>query len=171
MDRTSGTSAVRGSVAAAGPLPVRVCGPAELSLGQAYAVLRLRIEVFVVEQDCPYPELDGRDLEPDCRWLWIDAADAGTDGGVAACARLLVDPGGVRRIGRVAVAPGARGRGLAGALIERCLGLTGSAEVVLDAQAHLVDWYARWGFRPVGAEFIEDGIPHRTMRRAGSADG
>lgn len=145
---------------------LRVAAPSELGFAEAYQVLRLREAVFVVEQNCPYPELDGRDLEPGCRWVWY----ADEDGQVLASLRLLTDPDGVRRIGRVVTAVPARGRGLAAALLRECLALVGDAEVVLDAQAQLVGWYERFGFRSVGEEFLEDGIPHRTMRRQVTAE-
>lgn len=132
---------------------------AELAPLTLYEILRLRVDVFVVEQGCPYPELDGRDAEPAALQLWIER-----DGRVAATARLL-DDGHERRIGRVATHPDHRGAGHAAALIvaacERSLG-----PWVLDAQSHLADWYARLGFVAEGEEFLEDGIPHVTMRRA-----
>ncbi|NNG19255.1 GNAT family N-acetyltransferase [Naumannella sp. ID2617S] len=145
-------------------LAIREAAPVALSLAEAYPILQLRVDVFVVEQDCPYPELDGRDLEPDCRWLWVSDAE----GAVLACVRLLTDAQGVRRIGRVATAPTARGRGLAALLLHRCLELTAGAEVVLDAQSQLVGWYAGFGFTPEGEAYLEDGIPHRVMRRPAS---
>ncbi|OYO10559.1 GNAT family N-acetyltransferase [Enemella evansiae] len=141
---------------------LRVAVPTDLAFAEAYAVLRLREAVFVVEQDCPYPELDGRDLEPDCRWLWY----TDDDGAVLASLRVLTEDDGVRRIGRVVTAPAARGRGLAAELMRECLQLIGDrAEAVLNAQVQLVGWYERFGFRGDGAEFLEDGIPHRPMRR------
>jgi ElaA protein len=129
-----------------------------------YAILRLRVEVFVVEQSCPYPELDGRDVEPGAELLWA------TDGPqVLATLRMLRDAGGALRLGRVAAAPAARSRGVASQLVrvalERCAELDRSAPVVLDAQAHLARWYARFGFDVAGKEFDEDGIPHVPMRR------
>jgi ElaA protein len=124
-----------------------------------YRILALRVDVFVVEQDCPYRELDGRDLEPSARQLWVEDADE-----VVATLRLLRDPDGCARIGRVVTAAGARGRGLAGQLIRRALELAGEVDVVLDAQAHLAGYYARFGFAPDGAQFVEDGIPHVPMR-------
>ncbi|MFB9376890.1 GNAT family N-acetyltransferase [Kineococcus gynurae] len=146
-----------------GVAPVRELDPELL-----YAILRLRVDVFVVEQECAYPELDGRDLEPGALQFW-----ASDDDGVVATLRLLVDEAGggapVRRIGRVATARRARGGGLAAALMERALDRSADAEVVLDAQAHLAGWYARFGFAPDGPEFVEDGIPHVPMRRRGSA--
>lgn len=134
---------------------------AELPPAVLYALLKLRVDVFVVEQECAYPELDGRDVEPTTVHLWSQAPD----GSVAATLRLLRDPDGRARIGRVATAPGFRGAGAAGTLIRRALDLAGDRESVLDAQAHLAGWYARFGFEVCGPEFPEDGIPHVPMRR------
>lgn len=140
---------------------VHVASLAELDAATLYRILRLRTDVFVVEQECPYPELDGRDLEPSARQLWIER-----DGAVVATLRLLWDPDGTARIGRVATVTSARGDGLAARLMERALGLTGSADVALDAQSYLVGWYTRFGFAADGAEYLDDGIPHVPMRRA-----
>jgi ElaA protein len=126
-----------------------------------YRILALRSEVFVVEQDCVYADLDGRDLEPDARQLWIEQ-----DGAVVATLRLLRDPDGRARIGRVATAASARGSGLAAALMRRALELAGDREIVLDAQTYLFDWYRRFGFVRDGADYVDDGIPHVPMRRA-----
>ncbi|PRY16718.1 GNAT family N-acetyltransferase [Kineococcus rhizosphaerae] len=139
---------------------VREAALADLPPAVLYALLRLRVDVFVVEQECAYPELDGRDLEPDCVHVWAES------GGVPVAAlRVLRDPDGRGRIGRVATAPASRGAGVAGTLVRRALELLDGDEVVLDAQAHLVDWYARFGFVAQGEEFLEDRIPHRTMVR------
>lgn len=128
-----------------------------------YKILRLRVDVFVVEQGCPYPELDGRDLEPSARQLWIADGDA-----VAATLRLLREPDGTARIGRVATAVDARGAGLAARLMNRALELAGADDAVLDAQEPLEAWYGRFGFVRSGQGFVEDGIPHVPMRRLGS---
>ena len=133
----------------------------ELDPGTLYRILALRTDVFVVEQNCPYPELDGRDLEPDARQLWVERDDA-----VIATLRLLRDADGSARIGRVATATAARGDGLAARLMGRALELAAGRTVVLDAQSHLAGWYARFGFEADGPEYVEDGIPHVPMRRA-----
>jgi ElaA protein len=125
-----------------------------------YRVLALRSQVFVVEQDCVYHDPDGRDLEDGVRQLWIDA----DDGAVAATARLLPEPGGGTRIGRVVTAPASRGLGLAGRLLDHALA-TSDGPWVLDAQAHLADWYAGFGFAVCGEGFLDDGIPHVPMHR------
>lgn len=127
-----------------------------------YALLQLRVDVFVVEQECAYPELDGRDLEPDAVLHW--ATDA--SGAVTGTLRVLRDANGDARIGRVATALAARGAGLAGRLMAAALASApAGVDVVLDAQSHLADWYARFGFGVDGAEYVEDGIAHVPMRR------
>jgi ElaA protein len=140
---------------------------ADLDPMTLYRILRLRTDVFVVEQECAYPELDGRDLEPSARQVWIERED----GDVVATLRLLLDPDGAARIGRVATAPSARGEGLAAVLMEHAIALAGAADVVLDAQSYLYDWYARFGFQRAGEDYIEDGIPHVPMRRRLQSEG
>lgn len=127
-----------------------------------YALLQLRAAVFVVEQGCPYQDLDGRDLAEDTLHLWW--ADA--QGGIESSVRMLTEPDGRRRIGRVVTRPEVRGRGLARQLIVRALDLVGPVETVLHAQSHLRSFYEALGYRVDGAEFVEDGIPHLPMRRS-----
>jgi ElaA protein len=127
-------------------------------------LVKLRIDVFVVEQECPYPELDGRDTEPGTRHIWLE----GTLGPVAYL-RLLVEPDGAGRIGRVATLPGARGNGLAGVLLEHVHATT-PGRLVLDAQTYLAAWYASLGYLPSGEEFEEDGIAHIPMTRGPAGD-
>ena len=135
-----------------------VRGP-EISAADLYAALRLRAEVFVVEQDCVYLDPDGRDLEPGTTHLWLATAD----GRIASYLRLLSEPAGGHRIGRVITDPAHRGARLAGHLIDEALAVA-QHHVVLDAQSQLVHVYARHGFAPDGPEFIEDGIAHTPMR-------
>ncbi|MEE3251076.1 MAG: GNAT family N-acetyltransferase [Actinomycetota bacterium] len=124
-----------------------------------YAMLRLRVDVFVVEQECPYPELDGRDLEPTTRHVWID------EGGMpVACLRLLAEPDGSHRISRVATAADQRHQGLAGLLVDHVMATT-PGRLVLDAQTYLEPWYVEHGFARTGDEFTDDGIPHVPMER------
>ncbi|MEV4384778.1 GNAT family N-acetyltransferase [Micromonospora sp. NPDC049580] len=139
---------------------IRAASFADLDARTFHDLLKLRIDVFVVEQNCPYPELDGRDVEPGTRHLWL------TDGGAPlAYLRILADPDGAARIGRVVVAPQARGGGQAGRLMTAALDLVGNRPCVLEAQSHLVDFYARYGFAVSGPEYVEDDIPHTPMRR------
>ena len=123
-----------------------------------YAVCRCRQDVFVVEQRCAYPDLDGRDLEPETRHVLLSDDDA-----LVGYARVL-DDGDVWRIGRVLLAPDARGHGLADPIMQTALDVATDRDVVLDAQTPLTGWYATFGFEVDGAEFIEDGIPHTPMR-------
>jgi len=131
---------------------------AELDPVTLLALLKLRVDVFVVEQACPYPEIDGRDGETGTRHLWWDDGE-----GPVAVLRLL-DDGDARRIGRVVTAPRRRREGLAARLLEHALA-TSEGPWVLDAQSHLAGWYGGFGFVPSGPEFVEDGIPHVPMRR------
>jgi ElaA protein len=144
----------------ADPVVVRDALLSDLDPATLYRILALRVDVFVVEQDCAYRELDGRDLEPGARQLWVEQS-----GEVVATLRLVSDPDGSARIGRVATAEGARGSGLAARLMTYALHLTGPRPAVLDAQAHLAAWYVRFGFARDGEDFDEDGIPHTPMRR------
>lgn len=144
---------------------LRVASFEEMPSRTAYAVWALRSQVFVVEQECAYQDLDGRDLEPGTRHLWVEAQD-----GPVAYLRVLEDGSHVR-VSRVVTHSRARGRGLAAALVTAAIDLAPGRDVVLDAQSHLAGWYRRLGFVRDGEEFVEDGIPHLPMRLLPSADG
>lgn len=133
----------------------------DLDAHTAYRLWRLRVDVFVVEQECPYPELDGRDPDAGTMHVWTERG-----GHPVAYLRLLTEADGSRRIGRVCVAREHREEGLASALMVAALREVGEGRCVLDAQAHLAAWYARWGFAATGPEFLDDGIPHVPMERA-----
>jgi len=139
---------------------IRAARFADLDVRTLHDLLRLRVDVFVVEQECPYPEIDGRDTEPATEHLWVDA-----DGVVAACVRTLVDADGTRRLGRVATHRDHRGQGYAAALVEEGLRRLGDGPVEIGAQAHLEGWYSRLDFRRSGEDYLEDGIPHLPMTR------
>lgn len=134
---------------------------AELDPRTLHDLLRLRVDVFVVEQECPYPEIDGRDTEPSTEHLWMEV-----DGEVAATVRTLVDADGTRRLGRVATHRDHRGHGYAAALVRAGLERLGEGPVQIGAQAYLEGWYARLGFVRSGPDYLEDGIPHLPMTRA-----
>jgi ElaA protein len=136
---------------------------AELTPAELYGILRLRVDVFVVEQNCPYPELDGRDAEPGTVHLWF----ADGDGTVLSTIRVL-ENGADRAIGRVATAVSARGRGLSAELIERGIELCAGRTIDIGAQAYLEAWYQRFGFVRSGPDYLEDGILHLPMRLPGS---
>ncbi len=133
----------------------------ELSAEELYRILRLRVDVFVVEQKAAYPELDGRDLTPSTVHLWSEAPD-----GVLAYVRVLDEPDGTARIGRVVTAAPARGQGLSRELMEAALTEIGDQPSVLDAQTQVAGFYTSLGYRVVGDEFMDDdGIPHVPMHR------
>ena len=125
-------------------------------------VVRLRVDIFVVEQNCPYPELDG--LDPDA----LHIVGRTTDGNVSAYARILPPKeGGVPHIGRVVVALPERGKGIGDRLMEVALAALekhyGSRRSALAAQAHLQRFYVGHGFTSCGEEYMWDGIPHVDM--------
>lgn len=143
----------------------------DLDAETLYRLLRLRVDVFVVEQACPYPELDGRDLDPSTRHHWI----ADDDQNVLATLRVLADPTGadgrpVYRIGRVCTDRGARGKGLTARLLAAALDEIGAHDTVIEAQTYLREMYGKYGFVAEGEEYLEDGIPHIAMRRAASTE-
>lgn len=148
---------------------LRRAAPDELDAATLYALLRLRVEVFVVEQACPYPELDGRDLDPSTVHFWLTPHGAPTT--VLSYLRVIAEGGGRYRIGRLCTARSVRGAGLAGVLMQAAVDEVGGAVCVLDAQSHLAGFYETYRFRTVGEEFLEDGIPHVPMRRDPSAKG
>lgn len=140
-------------------MTIRVLTFDELDPRTAYALWRLRQQVFIIEQGSPYPDLDGRDLEPTTRHFLLEA-----DGELVGCARLL-DDGDAARIGRVVVAPTYRGRGLADRLMRAVMAEVGDRPARLDAQTGLTDWYATFGFEVSGPEFDDGGIAHLPMHR------
>lgn len=131
-----------------------------------HAMLKMRVDVFVVEQNCPYPELDGND--PDCLHLrLLDGA------ALLAYARLWRPTPDVHpRIGRVAVSLNHRGKRLGEVLmreaIVECDKVYPGETIELSAQSHLQKFYGSFGFTPISEEYLEDGIPHVDMQRAGT---
>ena len=138
---------------------IRVASFRDLDVTTLYAILKLRTDVFVVEQNVPYPELDGRDDEPGTRHVWLSRGDE-----ILAYLRIL-DDGETERIGRVVTAMGARQGGYASRLMAHALEVIGSRPSTLEAQAHLTGFYSRFGYLPAGPGYLEDGIPHVPMRR------
>jgi ElaA protein len=136
---------------------------ADLDPRTLYEILRLRLDVFVVEQACPYPELDGRDLEDRARHYWLGGE--GNPEPILGTLRLLKEPDGEHRIGRLCTARSARGHGLGKRLMQAVLAEIGDRPCVLDGQEHLVDFYRSFGFVPVGDSYDWDGVAHQPMRR------
>lgn len=141
----------------------------ELSLDELYALLRLRAEVFVVEQQCAYLDPDGKDAHPDTlHLLGID-----DDGTLVAYLRIL--PPGLNypqvSVGRVLTAPSHRGRGLGDPMLREALAVIArrwpGADIQIGAQSHLQHFYRRHGFDVSSDPYVEDGIPHVDMLRRG----
>jgi len=136
----------------------------KLTLQELYEIMQIRQEVFVVEQNCPYLDADGRDFDA---WhlMGRDAANR-----LICYTRLL--PKGLAypnyvSIGRVVSAPAARGIGAGKALLEEsirhCRELFGDQPVKIGAQSYLLRFYESFGFQSTGEEYLEDGIPHTKM--------
>ncbi|AUX94149.1 GNAT family N-acetyltransferase [Mixta gaviniae] len=143
----------------------------EVNIHQLYAILALRNRVFIVEQQCPYEDIDGEDLTRDNRHIFAIG-----EGRLLACARLLTpaDERAPVTIGRVIVASEARGLRLGYRLMEQvllsCQQHWPGRQLALSAQAHLQAFYMRMGFTPVGDIYLEDNIPHITMVSPGTPD-
>jgi ElaA protein len=140
---------------------------ADLSTAMIYALLRLRVEVFVVEQDRPYQELDGHDLDRLTRHYWLAPPDAIED--PQATLRLLEPADGQFRIDRVCTAPQARGIGGMRRLLEAALGEVGDAPCVVDVPLDRVELFGAYGFVVDGAQNIEGGLVQVPMHRDASA--
>ena len=136
---------------------------ADLDARTLYALLRLRVEVFVVEQACAYAELDGRDLEPRARHYWLGGP--GDPEPVLGCVRLLKEPDGGYRIGRLCLAKSVRGHKLGRRLMDAVMAEVGSGECLAEAQSYLVPFYGGYGFVAEGGPYHDDGIEHVRMRR------
>ena len=158
---------------------LRRCWGRDLDAATLYDLLKLRVAVFVVEQACPYPELDGSDLSAQTRHFWLEEKSGEViatlrlieggliEGGLIDEAPIEGNPGGRRqfRIGRVCTRAAARGHGYATRLLQAALADVGADPCALNAQTYLIDMYARHGFVVDGDEFCEDGIPHVPMLR------
>ncbi len=140
---------------------------AELQIAELYGLLKLRQEVFVVEQACVYLDADGLDA----RASHLFAVDGDT---VVACARIFAP--GVREdaavIGRVVTAVSRRGQGLGRELMRRAIRIIeeahGATPIQIGAQQYLQRFYESFGFVRNGDDYLEDGIVHLPMRRSGS---
>lgn len=141
----------------------------ELSPAELYALLRLRSLVFVVEQECPFLDLDGRDAAA----LHLLGLRKG-EGELVAYARIFA-PDAVfpeASIGRIVTHPQVRGTGAGKALMAEALrrldALAPGAPIRLCAQCYLEHFYGGFGFRPAAEPYLEDGIPHVEMVRPGT---
>ena len=135
----------------------------DLDLDDFHDIIALRIKIFVIEQDCPYQDLDGNDK------LAFHLYFKDTENQIVAATRVLPQNIAYNEvsIGRVVVDENYRGTGLGHELmkqsmvfVERQFGVT---DVRLSAQKHLENYYGKHGFTSTGKEYLEDGIPHVEM--------
>jgi ElaA protein len=125
----------------------------ELSNQELYSILRLRNEVFIVEQNCPYQDLDNKDQKS---WHLMGWLPPGLS--YAECS-----------IGRVVSSPSARRTGIGKELmkvsIEECNRLFNHTPIRIGAQLYLLEFYKSFSFEPRGNIYLEDGIRHIEMIR------
>ena len=141
--------------------PVIIKSFEELNKAELYQIVQLRIAVFIIEQDCPYPDLD--DMDQDAQHLWIE------DAGEIVC-YLRVNPAGSRflepSLGRIVTKKSHRNRGLAEKLIKKAIDLVCEKEsraIRISAQCYLEKYYEKFGFIKASEEYLEDNIPHIEM--------
>lgn len=134
----------------------------ELSNEELYQVMKARVDIFVVEQACSYPELDNQDQTAIHYFLKINNE-------IAAYIRML--PSGAKyeeaSIGRVLVVEKHRGQGYAGELMQKAINYIleewGETKIKIQAQVYLEKFYGNLGFKAISDSYLEDGIPHIDM--------
>ena len=134
----------------------------ELNSKELYAILALRMEVFCVEQDCPYQDADGMDFI--CQHFLIVSNNK-----LAAYARVIPPQAdGKCHIGRIVVAKEMRSQKLATKIIKSCIkycqNTYPSMTIEISAQSYLTDYYQSLGFKSTQKFYLEDDIPHEQMQ-------
>lgn len=133
----------------------------ELTLEELYEILKARVDVFVVEQKCPYPEIDGKDNDA----YHIFMRD---ENGIAAYLRVLKSGVSfdVPALGRIITTR--RGEGLGAAIVREGIKFAAeklsAAEIKIEAQTYARVFYEKLGFRQCSEPFMDDGIEHIVMR-------
>jgi len=137
-----------------------------LTTQELYALIALRIDVFVVEQNCPYQDADGKDQKSAHVFAVNETGD------IVACSR-IVAPGvsyAEVSIGRVATSAAVRGKQIGKALMQQSIEAIerdyGLVPIRISAQSYLKRFYESFGFIQVGEEYLEDNIPHIQMLRS-----
>ena len=137
----------------------------ELTTKELYSILKLRTEVFVVEQNCPYQECDGKDLKSLHLYGYTDTNE------ILAYMRILPQKISYDEIsmGRIVTSPKLRGTGMGKQLMREGLKFSqeifGDESIRISAQSHLDAFYSEFGFISTGKEYLEDDIPHTEMLR------
>ena len=132
----------------------------ELSTDELYRIYQLRVSVFVVEQHCPYQEVD--ELDTCAYHVWLE-----TDGKIVAYARVLPQNTAFESVGIGRVIAAKRRCGLGTRIVAAAVDVAkkrhGAGKITLEAQVYARSLYEKAGFRAVSDEFLEDGIPHVRM--------
>ncbi|GGC91225.1 GNAT family N-acetyltransferase [Enterococcus wangshanyuanii] len=132
-----------------------------LTTKEFFDIAKLRTAVFVVEQNCPYQEIDDVDEYAIHTWLQEEQAIVGYI--------RIIDNGETVSFGRVLINPNYRKQGLGNLLLEKTLNVISEKypdrPIIIGAQAHLTDFYGRFGFKEISEVYLEDDIPHVKMRK------
>lgn len=134
----------------------------ELELDELYEILALRSEIFVVEQECPYQDCDGKDRKS--QHLFLE-----DNGQIVACLRIIEK--GVSfdefSIGRIVVKKEYRGKNIAREMISKAIKFIEEEwhgdRIKIQAQSYLLNFYKSFGFKEISEEYLEDNIPHTDM--------
>ena len=141
----------------------------DLTVDEFFEIIHLRVAIFVVEQDCPYQEVDEKDRQS------FHLFGRAANGEIIAVTRIV--PQGISyheiSIGRVALKKTCRGKGIANELMIETLQFIekefGMQPIRISAQTHLLNYYNKHGFNQVGEGYLEDNIPHIEMLKKTSA--
>jgi len=134
----------------------------DLTPRQLQAIYKLRVQIFVVEQNCAYQDVDDTDLTA------THLLGTNEQGRLVAYARLMREPNNQARFGRIVVSAAARGNGNGQDLIRHAIqGIRqlwpATNQINIQAQHYLDRFYRSFGFTPVSSVYLEDGIPHQDM--------
>ena len=132
----------------------------QLTKKELYAILALRIQVFCVEQNCPYQDIDYQDI--DATHVFLKDADS-----IMAYARIIHENENKAHIGRVVVNDNYRKHGYATLIMQNCIQLikqNKTKNIIISAQSYLKDFYRNLGFVNTGKYYLEDDIPHEQMQ-------
>jgi len=134
----------------------------ELSNRELYEILKTRQEIFIIEQNCPYMDIDDLDLDA------MHIFSMNEEGRVTACLRVFMKDEKTAQIGRVVTL--VHGEGLGGKILHEgvkvALDLYKAEKIYLEAQTYAIGYYEKEGFRVISGEFDLDGIPHVEMERS-----
>ena len=152
-------------MAASSPIRYQSKAFSSLKLDELYSILALRAEVFVVEQECPYQDLDGSDQKAVHLLQYSTQELVGYARMFSAQSLDLT----YHVLGRIVIREKYRSTGLGHALVEEAIKtmeeMWGNQPIKISAQKHLTDFYRKHKFQVTGAPYLEDGIPHIAMIR------